>query len=534
MDKIPLNQSMVEAETSTKKGKSRRNRKKNKKKQSQQLASAKSRERSNTTEDEPTIPDMLADEELIIKINESYLEESKVPDRPETIIEEASVDNSTFKSKSEVGEKHEKVTKFISKVEDEEEHKMFKSKNKHDFDYISDKDSEMSFSVSLTSSINGRWRTASEREEEVKELYIDEPKWTKSSSWMKPMPHREYKIKAIWSNSSGFDTMVHRRYKHFVWLRNMLLKEYEHWAVPVLPEKSVFEKVFGHTSDFIKERMRKMKHFLTLIMSHRKLKQSEHFLSFLWENDKVFKITFKSDYDSESETVKQPKQGWLSLASSSLGKVFNKAKEWELEKIIPGVQQLLSIPDEEISGNDILVKQIEDKITILRASFIEFYKLVSNIFEWRSTEYSLEKKNELISNEFKIFVNEDTQNAITELGRSSKDRVKMLKDNMEDLKTLIYAVESHIVWIESIQDIISRKHEIGSKITDIKHKLNKHDLSYDNVETCQTLLDLTQRRENIIKGIMREMEKLKIGTKDFYSRYIRGEFIKLASEIYDE
>lgn len=131
--------------------------------------------------------------------------------------------------------------------------------------------------------------------------------------------------------------------------------------------------------------MRKMKHFLTLIISHSKLKNSDYFRSFLCENDKVFKVTLKNnqvvDEDEEQTPVTKNNNSWMSLASSSFGKVWSKAKEWDFDKMVPGITQLLSTSDEELGGHDLIVKKIEDKLETLKIKFVEFYKLAFGIYE---------------------------------------------------------------------------------------------------------------------------------------------------------
>ena len=114
------------------------------------------------------------------------------------------------------------------------------------------------------------------------------------------------------------------------------------------------------------------------------------------------------------------------------------------------------------------------------------------------------------------------------LGEEASSRGELVHDNIISLRNIIYATESHLVWIDSVCDLINRKHDIGTKITEIKNKIKKNDISYDNVETCRRLLKLTERREAIIKGIMKEMDKLSIGTKDFYTRNVQKGFLQVA------
>jgi hypothetical protein len=57
-------------------------------------------------------------------------------------------------------------------------------------------------------------------------------------------------------------------------------------------------------------------------------------------------------------------------------------------------------------------------------------------------------------------------------------------------------------------------------------------LNHYEIASCRYLLNLTERREKIIKGIIVEMEKLTIGTRDFYPRYVDNGFLVSQYEFY--
>lgn len=59
----------------------------------------------------------------------------------------------------------------------------------------------------------------------------------------------------------------------------------------------------------------------------------------------------------------------------------------------------------------------------------------------------------------------------------------------------------------------------------IKNDMKNSPLNHHEIESCKYLLSLTERRDIMIKGIRKEMEKLRIGTRDFYPRYINTGFI---------
>jgi hypothetical protein len=100
--------------------------------------------------------------------------------------------------------------------------------------------------------------------------------------------YRTYTLKTFWKSLEGKEVLAKRRYSHFEWLREMLLKEYESCAVPILPDKSVWEKIiYKNDSGFVKERIRKLQHFFTIIISHPVLKDAKVVKLFLTENDEV-------------------------------------------------------------------------------------------------------------------------------------------------------------------------------------------------------------------------------------------------------
>lgn len=97
---------------------------------------------------------------------------------------------------------------------------------------------------------------------------------------------------------------------------------------------------------------------------------------------------------------------------------------------------------------------------------------------------------------------------------------------------MIYAVESHLVWIESVQDLIFRKEELCDKLLRLKEDMKNGPLNRHEIESCKYLLNLTERRDKMIKGIRKEMLKLSIGTKDFFPRYVYNGFIEDQRDYY--
>jgi len=511
MNQIPVNKSMIQADTSsrTKKG---RKKKRNKNKANN------NRERSNTTEEKLTKIPENSKNSISQMVQEEYMGDSKDDIKPENNLTKDSTDNS-----ADDGAKDKKSSLFISRCEDDEESKMFNDSSQQEFDVITELESKIS-----TTSRESMF-------ENIQELYLGEPKWSKSSSWVKPMPHRVYKIKTVWSEINRFDTEVRRRYMHFIWLRKMLLKDFEHCAVPVLPDKSIFERISSHESDFIKERIRKMKHFLTLVRSHRKLQQSDCLKAFLWENDKIFKATIKNLKlleESDKSPVVQKTKGWLSSASTSFSKILTKSSTFNIENIIPGVKNLLSSTDEDYDAGSLMVAKFSEKLEVLKQSFIDLYKLATNIHISRSHEWKLERGLFHALDNVHALDSKDVQNMVDKNGIIAKIRGNEAYNNLVQIEELIYATESHLVWIESVQDLVNRKNDISDKLVELRTTMKEGPLNHHEIESCKFLLLLTERRDKMIKGIRKEMLLLNTGTKDFYPRYISNGFIISQQEFY--
>lgn len=158
MDKIPLNESMIEAETSNKSRKSNNKKKKSRQKRGQFIkkVSRPNRERSNTTDDEVKHENMIEDS-INIKIDESYMEETcqqEVDKIADVAVQNLSAENNSFQNTTDSLETsdNKKDSLFISRMENEEEAKKLNLNN--EYDLVTDKESELSFMISLDSKSN--------------------------------------------------------------------------------------------------------------------------------------------------------------------------------------------------------------------------------------------------------------------------------------------------------------------------------------------------------------------------------------------
>lgn len=167
--------------------------------------------------------------------------------------------------------------------------------------------------------------------------------------------------------------------------------------------------------------MRKMKHFLTLLRSHRTLKESDYFKTFLCESDQIFKSTIKNLtlLEEDKIPVVQKAKGWFSAASESFGNIISKANKMG-EAIIPSIKNLLSSSDELYDSGDLLVKKYSEKLELLHQSFIDVYKLATEIHARRSEECKVERGFHHALDNLKSANNESLAKLLSKNAQSSK------------------------------------------------------------------------------------------------------------------
>lgn len=94
--------------------------------------------------------------------------------------------------------------------------------------------------------------------------------------------------------------MVERRYSDFEYLYEVLIDKYGGCLVPRLPSKSVWTTLNMETASYMRERKQKLQKFIDKIMNHRKLKESDEFISFLIDPDNSFSSRKGQYYNSIS------------------------------------------------------------------------------------------------------------------------------------------------------------------------------------------------------------------------------------------
>ena len=92
-------------------------------------------------------------------------------------------------------------------------------------------------------------------------ITVTEPAWIGNTL----TGNRTYHVNSFVNNEN---LKVIRRYSNFEALRNKLIKLYPQCIIPVIPEKSMTEKITSDDGEGIKLRMRGLKRFMNAIKDH--------------------------------------------------------------------------------------------------------------------------------------------------------------------------------------------------------------------------------------------------------------------------
>ena len=83
-----------------------------------------------------------------------------------------------------------------------------------------------------------------------------------------------------------------------------LIANYPYRAIPLLPEKHFFEKMYSDDSAFVEERMNKLQHFLSILVSHPIFHSSDAVKDFLVDSDEFhFNHTFEEESKKDSSAT---------------------------------------------------------------------------------------------------------------------------------------------------------------------------------------------------------------------------------------
>ena len=139
--------------------------------------------------------------------------------------------------------------------------------------------------------------------------------------------HRSYTIMTEWNQDitgkQEYKTEVQRRYSHFEILRKSLIQKYPYHAVPLLPEKDIFEKIYTDSSSQINNRMDKLQHFLSILVNHPIFCNCEEVREFLVNSEELFSnnnpLNNGEEIDTKTKLINYLKNTVYDLA----GKVYD-------------------------------------------------------------------------------------------------------------------------------------------------------------------------------------------------------------------
>lgn len=105
-------------------------------------------------------------------------------------------------------------------------------------------------------------------------------------------------------------------------LRKSLILKYPYHAVPLLPEKDIFEKIYTDSSAQITERMDQLQHFLSILVNHPIFCNCEEVKEFLINSEELFSnnnpLNDGAEVDTKTKVVNYLKSTVFDIA----GKVY--------------------------------------------------------------------------------------------------------------------------------------------------------------------------------------------------------------------
>ena len=143
--------------------------------------------------------------------------------------------------------------------------------------------SEYEAELSLSSMIMQEEKKKNLFESRYVDVKVLDPKWTGGQL----AGHRIYKVQTLLSESRT-SIEVYRRFRDIQWLSAMLQEQFPGCIIPLIPHKSILERINTDDSEGVELRRRGMNSFLSKVINHRLLKDSDHLFAFLCDSDAAF------------------------------------------------------------------------------------------------------------------------------------------------------------------------------------------------------------------------------------------------------
>ncbi|CDW76629.1 sorting nexin 1 [Stylonychia lemnae] len=387
---------------------------------------------------------------------------------------------------------------------------------------------------------------------------VNGPKWSKEGGVGQ---YRLYKIETKTNQQVEFFS-VYRRFRDFEWLYQILQLKFPACIIPPIPPKNAFGNWYADESEQVQIRKAGLERFLTKVMNHRLMCESDDLKGFLTEADHQFEERKRQSQQFITENSDQ-QQSYSSMAITTITSAFSKASEkmsgylWSQNSPKPTARKY-SFNGQNPEGQQELDRFLnnEEYLETLRESFQSLSNEILTLID--CTEESSKNYSQLSEN-FANFQNmkganidqlytlskeisSTFQNTSNQKKEELEDQVRKLKDPIDDYKLMIEAaisacnrrrqlVYKYYVMIEqqqkSQQSVLMQEYENSGARNQHSQLTKKIEEMFEKVKESAKILEqelklFRQQKEVELKALISEFVNIQKKSNEKLKNYWQG------------
>lgn len=104
------------------------------------------------------------------------------------------------------------------------------------------------------------------------------------------------------------------------------------------------------------------------------------------------------------------------------------------------------------------------------------------------------------------------------VGEANKKLYELAMNNKTELENqLFFDTESHLVWIESVIDLLQRRRALKDRLSFIDKKLQDPNDQGAQYDFANEKININSRCKKLTTGVIQEIDLLKKGTNEFFN-----------------
>lgn len=161
----------------------------------------------------------------------------------------------------------------------------------------------------------------------------------------------------------------------------------------------------------------------------------------------------------------------------------------------------------------------------MRSYFTSLKACIEKYSEIRYEEGKIEHQFHELLNERPELSESNTTSLLKSVGESNKKLYELAMNNKTELENkLFFDTESHLVWIESVIDLLQRRRELKDRLSFIDKKLQDQNDQSVQYDFANEQINLIGRCKKLTTGVIQEVDLLKKGTNEFFKDKLWKEF----------